>query len=242
MKKRRSLLKTIFIIIAGIFLLYLVSNYFYWNWHMIIRSMIVPLIIIIVGIYFLKKSLTGNRSSESDDIPSLSPEKESHYVELGMTEQEITFFRETMASAKKQIKQLEKNMNSLSKLKAINLRNDTLKASKAMFKEMVKEPTKLHQADRFLYAHLPNIVELTDKYIEINDHEIKNKSTYEALNDSAEAIDAVSKLIVEDYNRFVSDDLEELEVEISIAKQNINRDNSLKEDLQSDNDKEENHV
>ncbi|MEG0254689.1 MAG: 5-bromo-4-chloroindolyl phosphate hydrolysis family protein [Vagococcus sp.] len=178
----------------------------------------------------LFKMIFSNKSEKATrEMPQLTKEKVDHYSEFGMSEQEIEFFRETMATAKQNIAELENNMNEVAKLKAINLRYDTLKASKAMFKEIVKEPNKLHQSDRFLYNHLPNLVELTSKYVEINNHELKNKNTFDALNQSAEAIEEVSQLIVKDYSDFVSDDLDDLDVEISIAKQNIDREKELDE-------------
>lgn len=156
-------------------------------------------------------------------LPSLTAEKIHHYEETGMSEQQIAFFRETMAQTKEQIVQLEKNMHSASKLKAIDLRNDTVKAAKAMFKELVKEPNKLHLADQFLYTHLPNLVELTDKYLEIDAHELKNKNTYDALNKSAQVINDISELLAADYQKLVADDLDELEVEMTLAQRAIRR-------------------
>ncbi|MFK4566058.1 5-bromo-4-chloroindolyl phosphate hydrolysis family protein [Enterococcus sp. UD-01] len=174
---------------------------------------------------------TGSkRTTKEEQLPVLTKTKEEHYTQLGMSEQEITFFRDTMNTAKKQIVQLQKNMNASTKLRAIDLRNDTLRVSKAMFKELVKEPKKLHLANHFLYTHLPNLVDLTGKYLEINDHEIKNKQTYEKLEESSQVIDQVSKLIKKDYEQFVADDLEDLDVEISVAKNSLKRDNEPKED------------
>lgn len=164
-----------------------------------------------------------NKKKNKGGVPGLSKEKEEHYYEAGMTDKEITFFRNTLSEAKQQIDQLEINFKDSPKLNAINLRYDTLKVAKAMFKEIVKEPKKLHMADKFLYNHLPNLVEMTTKYAEISDHEIKSKETYKILNNSIGAIENVSQLIIDDYKEFVSDDIEDLEVEISIAQQNKNR-------------------
>lgn len=89
----------------------------------------------------------------------------------------------------------------------------------------MKEPNRLHEASQFLYTHLPNLVDLTNKYNEINDHEIKNKQTYEKLEESAQIIDQLSALIAQDYQKFVADDLDDIDVEISVAKQSLKRDN-----------------
>ncbi|WP_176747238.1 5-bromo-4-chloroindolyl phosphate hydrolysis family protein, partial [Enterococcus sp. HMSC060E05] len=84
---------------------------------------------------------------------------------------------------------------------------------------------RLHEASQFLYTHLPNLVDLTNKYNEINDHEIKNKQTYEKLEESAQIIDQLSALIAQDYQKFVAEDLDDIDVEISVAKQSLKRDN-----------------
>lgn len=158
-------------------------------------------------------------------IMPLTKKKKEDYLKLGMTEQEIIFFRETMNQTKEQIIQLQKNMTTSTKLKTINLRNDTLKVVKSLFKELVKEPTKIHSANHFLYTHLPNLVDLTTKYIEIDSYEIKNKQTYEKLEESALIIDQVSKLIKKDYEQFLSEEIEHLDLEISVAKNSIKEDN-----------------
>ena len=189
------------------------------------RPIIFSVILLILAFLFFIKKSTKRKVQKADKLPSLTKTKEEHYSQLGMTDKEITFFRDTMYIVKKQIDQLQKNMTSSTKLRAIDLRNDTLRVSKALFKELVKEPKKLHLANHFLYTHLPNLVDLTNKYLEIDAHEIKNKQTYEKLEESTQIIDQVSKLIKKDYEQFVVDDLEDLDVEISVAKNSIKRDN-----------------
>ncbi|MBO0469784.1 5-bromo-4-chloroindolyl phosphate hydrolysis family protein [Enterococcus sp. DIV0242_7C1] len=189
-------------------------------------AVIVALVILMVLLF------TGSNKKnvkKEEQLPSLTKAKEEHYSESGMTDQEITFFRDTMNTTKKQIIKLQENMNASTKLRAIDLRNDTLRVSKALFKELVKEPKKLHLANHFLYTHLPNLVDLTSKYLEIDDHEIKNKQTYEKLEESAQIIDQVSKLIKKDYEQFVADDLDDLDIEISVAKNSLKRDNEHSE-------------
>lgn len=183
-----------------------------------------PLVLIIGGVFLVLYGFKGyRRPADPQRAPLLSPEKEKHYLASGMTPKEIDFFRDTMNAAKHQIDHLQDNVNKNAKLRAIDLRHDTLKASKALFKELVKEPQKLHYANHFLYTHLPNMVELTDKFIEINGHEIKNQETYRKIEESSQIIDQMASLISQDYQQFVADDLDELDVEMSIAKQSLKR-------------------
>lgn len=186
-------------------------------------------LLLVVGTVFIIWGLFGSskKKKRPAEIPDLSKELEAHYEESGMSPSEITFFRQTMNQTKTEISQLQQNMQQTAKLKSIDLRHDTVKAAKALFKELVKEPHRLHEASQFLYTHLPNLIDLTNKYIEINDHEIKNKQTYAKLEESAVIIDQLASLIAQDYQKFVSDDLDDLDVELSIAKQSLKRDNEL---------------
>lgn len=176
-------------------------------------------------LYYIYAFKTRKKKGAETGMPKMSDEKEIHYKEAGLSDSEIKIFRETMACAQANIKKWEKNVAKNSKLKAIDLRTDGLKGAKGLFKELVDEPKKLIFADKFLYTHLPNIADLTDKYVEIAEHEIKNKETYATLEESAGIIQELSKQIADDYTTFVADDLEDIQVEISIAKKNIKVDN-----------------
>ncbi|MHC5247599.1 5-bromo-4-chloroindolyl phosphate hydrolysis family protein [Enterococcus sp. LJL90] len=188
-------------------------------------------VIILAVLYWIGTRLGNKGKRKPEEMPIMTKEKEDRYEQLGMTTSEIELFRSTMNVAKGQIDRVQRNTAQSSKLKAIDLRHDTVKAAKALFKELVKEPTRLHDASHFLYTHLPNMADLTDKYLEINQHEVKSKEAFAKLEESAQVIDQLSLLIVQDYQQFVADDLEELDVEISIAKQSLNRDNKLKSEL-----------
>nr|WP_122645771.1 5-bromo-4-chloroindolyl phosphate hydrolysis family protein [Enterococcus mediterraneensis] len=186
---------------------------------------VMPGILLIGGIILIFFGAKRKKPTKKEELPALSKEKEAHYLKSGMSESEIDFFRETMNQAKSQIQHLQGNINNSAKLKAIDLRHDTLRAAKALFKELVKEPQKLHSASHFLYTHLPNMVDLTDKFIEINSHEIKSKETYDKIEESSQIIDQMAALISQDYQQFVADDLDDIDIELSIAKQSLKRDN-----------------
>ncbi|MGX7419462.1 5-bromo-4-chloroindolyl phosphate hydrolysis family protein [Carnobacterium gallinarum] len=163
----------------------------------------------------------------SDDLHRITQSQE------GMSKEETQFFRETMNTAKNQILILEKNMHQVTKLKTIESRNNTIQLTKALFKEITNEPRRLHQVDKFLYSHLPSLVDLTEKYIEISNHEVKNKTTFEVLDKSASTIDEMCQLIAVDYASFKAEDLENMDLEIELAKQAIERDNESNENTEN---------
>ena len=186
-------------------------------------------LMLVVGFWLIYRGFKGRkvRPQKKEELPFLTKEKEDYYKKLGMSEREIELFRETMNISKQQVLSLQQNIQKNAKLKAIDLRHDMLKATKALFKELVKEPTRLPEASQFLYTHLPNIVDLTDNYVEINGHEVKSKEVYGKLEESAQIIDQLADLIVTDYQQFVSEDLDDMDVEISIAKKNLDHDPDL---------------
>ena len=189
----------------------------------------IVLLMLVVGFWLIYRGFKGRkiRPQQKEELPFLTKEKEAYYKKLGMSEREIELFRETMNLSKQQVLQLQQNIQKNAKLKAIDLRHETLKAAKALFKELVKDPKRLPEASQFLYTHLPNIVDLTDNYVEINGHEVKSKEVYGKLEESAQIIDQMADLIVKDYQQFVAEDLEDMDVELSIARKNLDQDPDL---------------
>ncbi len=158
----------------------------------------------------------------------LSADKEAFYHSKGMTKDQIAYFRSTMAQAKTTIEDIESNLQQRSKLKAIAARNDTVGILKDFFRNIVNQPNRLHEVDKFLYTNLPSLKELTEKYITIDGHVSKPKETYTALDNCAQTIDEMCRLIAEDYVRFMSNDIEDMDIELELAKQVLKRDNEGK--------------
>lgn len=184
-----------------------------------------------LGVGLLYASRSKNETEKKKPrLKKVSSEKEAFYQSKGLSKEDIQYFRETMHKAKKQIIQIEKNMNQTGKLKAIEHRNNTAQLSKALFKEIIREPNRLHEVDQFLYVHLPSLADLTTKYVEIDQHQKKSKATYDILGQSAETIDDMCQQIAEDYVNFKSSDIEDLDLEVQLAKRSLKKDNEQNED------------
>lgn len=165
--------------------------------------------------------------TEQQKLPRLSSDKEAFYESKGLGKEDIQYFRETMQNAKFQIKKIETNMLSTGKLKAIENRNNTIHLTKSMFREIIKEPNRLHEVDQFLYVHLPSLADLSEKYVEIDNHQAKSKATYEILEKASQTLDKMCQQIAEDYVNFKSDDIDDMEVEVELAKRSLDKDNGL---------------
>jgi len=211
-----------------LFLILLVlSDYNFW--FALLGSVVIGTVF-----YYQKGNNDTGPRKNSAKLKKLTPEKEAFYHSKGLSKEETNFFRETMNTAKYQIVKIEKNLDSTGKLRAIEHRNNTVRVAKSLFKEITKDPQRLHVVDKFLYVHLPSLMELTDKYVEIDRHEAKSKSTYDILDKSAETIDEMCQLIVEDYVRFMSEDIEDMELEVELAKRTINKDNGTNNSIEEE--------
>lgn len=157
------------------------------------------------------------------DLKPVSEQREQFYKSKGLSDKDIIFFRNEMNTAKQLIIQVEENMNHVGKLKAIAHRNNTLHLVKALFKDIVNEPDRLHDIHEFLYVNLPTLADLTEKYKRINSHQAKSKQTYDVLEKSALTIDEVCQKISEDYLKFRSADISDLANEVDLAKRLLNR-------------------
>lgn len=176
------------------------------------------------GVLMLKKfgRKTSSAKNTSHKLPKMTQEKEVFYTSKGLSKEDIQYFRKTMHKAKEQVIIIEKNMTQSGKLRAIENRNNTVALSKALFKEITDEPDRLHEVDQFLYVHLPSLADLVKKYVEIENHKAKSKATYDILEKSSQTIDKMCGQIVEDYVMFKEDDIQDLDVEIELAKRTLN--------------------
>ncbi len=203
------------------------------------------LTVILGAILFNRASKKGRRTrnhkqtnSNTPPLQRVSPDKETFYRQNGLSREEINLFRETMHTAREQIYTIEQNMDSRTKLKAISKRNDTIEILKDFFRHIVEQPQRLHEVGGFLYTHLPNLKELTETYLEIDNHVAKSKKTYLALEKSATTIDEMCKLIRDDYLMFMSNDLDNMNVELELAKHVLNRDNNTNDEIKEPSENE----
>lgn len=160
-----------------------------------------------------------------DNIPlqPVSSEREAYYRSYGLSDEDINFFRQTMNHAKQQIIRIDQNLEKSSKLRAIRNRTSVIQICQNLFKEIVNAPNRLSEVDQFLYVNLPSLENLTEKYIQIDQHQKKSRETITILDKSAQTIDSMCEAIINDYLRFMEADVEELSDEIELARRHLEK-------------------
>lgn len=197
-----------------------------------IASFIVLIVVgIQIGYHRFKTSVKHFFNKDAVQKEHMDNEMKAHYQKQGLSEEETTFFRQTMAQTKQQILDLDEAMQQTSALSLVAEQTKVISAAKGVFKELVQEPKKLHMMSDFLYTYLPNALDLCQKYNEVYAHELKNEQTNEALNESLNTITHLCLAIVSEYNKITSDDLKELTDGIDLAQRRLNKQLNQKEML-----------
>lgn len=204
------------------------------------NSSLLSLIIAVLataGVYFLLKKFF-QKDDQSPQVPKLSKDKEAFYRSKGLLPDDIKFFRQTMLTSKKHILAIEKQINSSSKLKAIEKRHNTIEIAKSLFKDIVKEPDRIHQVDQFLYIHLPSLDDMTRKFVKIEGHTAKSKATFDILTKSTETIEDLCQEITQDYLDFRQADLSSIQASIDITEDSLDKHDQTDQSWKSIHDTE----
>ena len=190
-----------------------------------------------IGAYFLLKNFF-QKDDQSPQVPKLSKDKEAFYRSKGLLPDDIKFFRQTMQTSKKHILAIEKQINASNKLKAIEKRHNTIEITKSLFKDIVKEPDRIHQVDQFLYIHLPSLDDMTRKFVKIEGHTAKSKATFDILTKSAETIEDLCQEITQDYLDFRQADLSSIQASIDITEDSLEKHDQTEQNSKSIHDTE----
>ncbi len=174
-------------------------------------------------------------SSHPNKMNFTNKDKIQHYYDEGLTESEIEYFRSQMAIAREQINSVETGFAKTAKLRAIEVRYNTIEVAQNFFKDIVEDPMRFTQASQFLYKFLPSLEDLILKYNEINGHVAKNKQTYLILEKSAQTIEQICEQITDEYVLFHQNTYNELQDEIKLANRNLSR-KAARQEMSSERD------
>lgn len=200
----------------------------------VISSSILVAILAVFARLFL--STRGKQfPSHSNGMKFTNKDKIQHYYDEGLTETEIDYFRSQMAHARQQIESVETGFTKTAKLRAIEVRYNTIEVAQNFFKDIVEDPMRFTQASQFLYKFLPSLEDLILKYNEINGHVAKNKQTYLILEKSAQTIEQICEQITDEYVLFHQNTYNEMQDEIKLANRNLSR-KAARQEMSSEKD------
>ena len=201
------------------------SEMFYISILLSLGSNVVAVFMYYIISFTQGKRLSSHATRKSFGFKSTpsAPEKnmKQHYLDQGMNQDDIVYFRTHMATAKEQIISIEQQFPKTAKLRAIETRHKTIATLQTYFKDIVKHPTRLTDASHFICKILPTLEDLILKYNEVQGHIAKNKQTYQILDRTAATIEVLCEEISQSYINFHDNVYKALEDELTFAQQNL---------------------
>ncbi|WP_338147170.1 MULTISPECIES: 5-bromo-4-chloroindolyl phosphate hydrolysis family protein [Lactococcus] len=172
------------------------------------------ILVLLVALWLI--SLLRRKSIKKDKPPKKPARKENiqRYQEAGLSESDIEIFRDTLADAKENIEKWEANTKRSDELEVVDSVTGGIEASKLLFKYIVQNPTQLTKQNEFLYKDLPNMVKLTEKYIEMQKQSVKSQEIKRDMDETLLLIKTLSANISKNYHDILMDDVNVIKHEV----------------------------
>lgn len=140
-----------------------------------------------------------------------------------LSRKEYRYIHDNLSEAKRKIFRLHKSLLSIRHLPSFTQRVELSRLTRKIYGLTKKEPRRFYQAEPFYFSHLDSAVELSEKYALIAAQPAKNSEMDRALNETRQTLEQLNRLIKEDLYEVLSNDMDQLQFELDVAKQSINK-------------------
>ncbi|WP_110926236.1 5-bromo-4-chloroindolyl phosphate hydrolysis family protein [Bacillus massiliglaciei] len=155
---------------------------------------------------------------------SMSLYYNSHFLKSnGLTRREYQYIRKNLNEAKPKISRIQKTLLSIRHLPSLKQRIELIRIIRKISKLIKKEPKRFYKAEPFYFSHLDSAVELTEKYILLSSQPMKNKEIDKALSETRVTLAQLTDTVEQDLVEILSDDIEQLNFELDVAKKSIKK-------------------
>ncbi|WP_449622932.1 5-bromo-4-chloroindolyl phosphate hydrolysis family protein [Robertmurraya sp. Marseille-Q9965] len=140
----------------------------------------------------------------------------------GLTRREYKYIEKNLNEAKRKIDRLNKALFSLKQLTMLKQNLEILRITRKIYRITKKEPKRFYLAERFYFYHLDSFVELAEKYSFLSAQPTKNLDLRLSLQETRKTIEEMRYSLEKDLDQVLSNDLDQLNLELDVAKRNIN--------------------
>ncbi len=141
-----------------------------------------------------------------------------------LSKKEYRYIMKNLEEAKPKIHRLNKALMSIKHIPSIKQRLEFVRVTRKMYSLSKKEPKRFYKAERFFFSNLDSAVELAEKYVFLANQPKRTKELELSLYDTRRTLEDLQKSIEKDLYHVISDDIDQLNFEINVAKQSIKRD------------------
>lgn len=145
-----------------------------------------------------------------------------------VSRKEYQYISKNLDDAKRKIYRLHKALLSIRHLPSFTQRVELSRLTRKIYGLTKKEPRRFYKAERFYFSYLDSAVELSEKYALLSNQPKRNREVEEALIETRRMLGEVNRLVEENLYHVLSDDIDQLQFEIDVAKQMIDKDSTNK--------------
>lgn len=142
-----------------------------------------------------------------------------------LTKKEFQYINSNLKEAKLKISRLNKAILGIRSFRAGKLLGGLQKMVKQIYQIVKKEPKRFYQAERFFFYHLDSVVELSERYVFLTRQNVKDSDVRLSLTETEQTLEKLAKSLDDDLLMVLSNDIETLNLELDVAKQNHEVDN-----------------
>ncbi|MRH41496.1 hypothetical protein GH741_02265 [Aquibacillus halophilus] len=154
---------------------------------------------------------------------------------------EYRYIRKSLAEAKPKIKRMQKALLSVRRMLILKDMFELVKITRRIYSVTKSEPKRFYQANQFYFSHLDSAVHMIEKYALLSSQLKKNVEVEQVLKKTSRTIKELKILIDNDLHHILSNDIEQLDYELDVAKFSIKMNNeSLKKGRINDERKQQN--
>lgn len=139
----------------------------------------------------------------------------------GLTRKEYKYIQQNLNEAKEKINRLNKALFSVRQLSTLKQNMEILRISRKIYMITKKEPKRFYLAEKFYFYHLDSFVELAEKYSFLSAQPTKNHELNQSLKETRRTIIEMKYALEKDLDEVLSNDLNQLNLELDVAKRNI---------------------
>ncbi|MFB6469128.1 5-bromo-4-chloroindolyl phosphate hydrolysis family protein [Cytobacillus sp. Hz8] len=139
----------------------------------------------------------------------------------GLTRKEFGYIETNLEEAKRKINRLNKALFSVRSVASFKQTIDIVRISRKIYSITKKEPRRFYKAEKFYFSHLDSIVELSEKYAFLVSQPKKNMELENSLRDTRLTIEELTDTLEKDLYEVLSNDIDELNFELDVAKKSI---------------------
>ncbi|MEH7384374.1 5-bromo-4-chloroindolyl phosphate hydrolysis family protein [Bacillus sp. JJ1521] len=144
--------------------------------------------------------------------------KQSFLRKHRLSRKEYQYIERNLKEARKKLARLNKSIFTVRHIPSLKQRVDLHRVTKKIYRLTKSEPRRFYLAERFYFSHLDSVVELTEKYAFLSSQPKKNSELERSLHETRRVLEELTNTIEKDLHRMLSNDIEDLQFEIDVAK------------------------